>query len=353
MAVSSSTNGADTPFADITHFRSLIGALQYLAITHPDIQFAVTRVAQRMHQPSEHDYHCLKCILRCIFGTLGRGLLVRPGDLELRGFSDSDWANDKNDRKSTSGFLVFLGANLIYWYTKKQPKVSRSSTEAEYRALALLAAETTMDELWKAPMHVALAMKSTYTPDKHQKILKFLNEEEKNEEMANMAGFKRVKIFFGTEFCRSEQAIVMSQRKYALELISEDGLSGGRPSATPLECNIKLTSVEFIQDTVDEFFTDVNKYQRLIGKLLYLINTWTDIAFSSIYAEANTFSLECNIKSGKAQLTGFCDADWVACPNSRRPGTCYLLKYGKSLIVWKSKKKNTVSRSLQKQNTEV
>ncbi|WP_353802598.1 Ty1/Copia family ribonuclease HI, partial [Acinetobacter baumannii] len=46
------------------------------------------------------------------------------------------------DRKSTSGFLVFLGPNLISWYTKKQPKVSRSSTEAEYRALALLAAET-------------------------------------------------------------------------------------------------------------------------------------------------------------------------------------------------------------------
>ncbi|XP_069151435.1 uncharacterized mitochondrial protein AtMg00810-like [Solanum lycopersicum] len=67
MAVSSSTNGADTPFADITHFRSLIGALQY------------------------------------IFGTLGRGLLIRPRDLEFRGFSDSDWANDKNDRKSTSG----------------------------------------------------------------------------------------------------------------------------------------------------------------------------------------------------------------------------------------------------------
>uniref|UniRef100_A0A3Q7GR84 Reverse transcriptase Ty1/copia-type domain-containing protein n=1 Tax=Solanum lycopersicum TaxID=4081 RepID=A0A3Q7GR84_SOLLC len=116
MAVSSSTNGADTPFADITHFRSLIGALQYLAITRPDIQY--------------------------IFGTLGRGLLIRLGDLELRGFSDSDWANDKNDRKSTSGFLIFLGPNLISWCTKKQPKVSRSSTEAEYRALTLLAAET-------------------------------------------------------------------------------------------------------------------------------------------------------------------------------------------------------------------
>uniref|UniRef100_A0A3Q7GER5 Reverse transcriptase Ty1/copia-type domain-containing protein n=1 Tax=Solanum lycopersicum TaxID=4081 RepID=A0A3Q7GER5_SOLLC len=105
MAVSSSTNGADTPFADIIHFRSLIGALQYLAITRPDIQFAVNRVAQRMHQPSEQDYHCLKRILRYIFGTLGRGLLIRPGDLELRGFSDSDWANDKNDRKSTPGYF--------------------------------------------------------------------------------------------------------------------------------------------------------------------------------------------------------------------------------------------------------
>uniref|UniRef100_A0A3Q7IV06 Reverse transcriptase Ty1/copia-type domain-containing protein n=1 Tax=Solanum lycopersicum TaxID=4081 RepID=A0A3Q7IV06_SOLLC len=114
MAVSSPTNGANNPFADITHFRSLIGALQYLAITRPDIQFAVNRVAQCMHQPS------------LLFGTLGRGLLIRPGDLELRGFSDSNWANDKNDRKSTSGFLIFLGPNRISWCTKKQPKVSRS-----------------------------------------------------------------------------------------------------------------------------------------------------------------------------------------------------------------------------------
>ena len=83
MAVSLSTNGDDTPFADITHFRSLIGALQYLAITRPDIQFAVNRVSQCMHQPSEHDYRSLKRILRYIFGTIGRGLLIRPGDLEL------------------------------------------------------------------------------------------------------------------------------------------------------------------------------------------------------------------------------------------------------------------------------
>ena len=122
MAVSLSTNGDDTPFADITHFRSLIGDLQYLAIIRPDIQFAVNRVGQRMHQLSEHDYHCLKRILRYIFGTLGRGLLIRPGDLELWGFSDSDWANDNNDRKSSSGFLIFLGPNLIYSCAKNNPR---------------------------------------------------------------------------------------------------------------------------------------------------------------------------------------------------------------------------------------
>ena len=75
-----------------------------------------------MHQPSEHDYHCLKHILRYIFGTLGRGLLIRPRDLELRGFSDSDWANDKNDRKSTSGFLVFWRLTWSPGVPKNNPR---------------------------------------------------------------------------------------------------------------------------------------------------------------------------------------------------------------------------------------
>uniref|UniRef100_A0A3Q7GWC0 Reverse transcriptase Ty1/copia-type domain-containing protein n=1 Tax=Solanum lycopersicum TaxID=4081 RepID=A0A3Q7GWC0_SOLLC len=92
MTISSSTNGADTPFADITHFRSLIGALQYLAITHPDML------------------------------STDRGLLIRPGDLELRGFFDSDWANDKNDRKSTSGFLFFWGRTLSPGVQKNNPR---------------------------------------------------------------------------------------------------------------------------------------------------------------------------------------------------------------------------------------
>uniref|UniRef100_A0A3Q7FNF9 GAG-pre-integrase domain-containing protein n=1 Tax=Solanum lycopersicum TaxID=4081 RepID=A0A3Q7FNF9_SOLLC len=178
---------------------------------------------------------------------------------------------------------------------------------------------------------------------------------------------RELRYFLGIEFCRSEQGIVMNQRKYALELISETGLSGARPSLTPLETNMKLTSADYMQDVHDELFTDINKYQRLIGKLLYLTNIRPDIAFSvqclSQFMQKPTLShwnatlkvvkyvktapgLGILMSSDKqAQLTNFCDADWAACPNTRRSVTGYLLKYGKSLIAWKSKKQNTVSRS--------
>ncbi|MDV3143949.1 MAG: reverse transcriptase domain-containing protein, partial [Candidatus Phytoplasma australasiaticum] len=88
-----------------------------------------------------------------------------------------------------------------------------------------------------------------------------------------------LKYFLGIEFSRSAQGIFMSQRKYALELVSEAGLAGVKPATTPLECNMKLTSADFPTDANDELFPDVSKYQRMIGKLLYLTNTRPDIAF--------------------------------------------------------------------------
>ena len=83
----------------------------------------------------------MKQILRYLKGSSRRGLLFQKGNLELSIYSDSYWANDKDDRCSTTGYLLFLGQNLISWCTKKQTRVSRSSTEAEYRAMAAGVAE--------------------------------------------------------------------------------------------------------------------------------------------------------------------------------------------------------------------
>jgi Reverse transcriptase (RNA-dependent DNA polymerase) len=109
--------------------RNIIGALQYATISRPDIAFAVNRVSQFMHNPSELHWVAVKRILRYLNGSLDHGLRICAStDNKLYGFSDSDWAGCPDDRKSTTGYLIFLGPNLISWCSKKQPTVARSST---------------------------------------------------------------------------------------------------------------------------------------------------------------------------------------------------------------------------------
>jgi hypothetical protein len=84
----------------------------------------------------------VKRILRYLQSTLTHGLTFKPSsNLALHVYCDADWAGCPNDRRFTTGFAVFLGLNLISWSSKKQPTVSRSSTEAEYRSLAVTASE--------------------------------------------------------------------------------------------------------------------------------------------------------------------------------------------------------------------
>ncbi|WVZ63510.1 hypothetical protein U9M48_013135 [Paspalum notatum var. saurae] len=97
-----------------------------------------------MHDPREHHLAALKRILRYIRGTLHLGFFLRPSTVaDLVVYSDADWAGCPNTRKSTSGYAVFLGDNLISWSSKRQNVVSRSSAEAEYRAVANAVAEAT------------------------------------------------------------------------------------------------------------------------------------------------------------------------------------------------------------------
>ena len=136
----SATTGA--PVQDPSDFRSLAGALQYLTFTRPDIAYAVQQVCLHMHDPRETHLAALKRILRYVRGTLHLGLVLRPCQQEdLVVYSDADWAGCPDTRKSTSGYAVFLGDNLISWSSKRQNTVSRSSAEAEYRAIANAIAE--------------------------------------------------------------------------------------------------------------------------------------------------------------------------------------------------------------------
>jgi hypothetical protein len=99
---------------DATRYRSIVGALQYLTLTHPDISFAVNKVCQYLHSPTSVHWMAVKRILRFLKHTMDSAFLIwRSQSTLVSAFSDVDWAGCTDDRKSTSGFVVFLGPNLI------------------------------------------------------------------------------------------------------------------------------------------------------------------------------------------------------------------------------------------------
>ena len=128
---------AGPPVDDPTAYRSLTGALQYLTFTRPDIAYAVQQICLHMHDPRETHLTAAKRILRYLQGTISYGLIIpRSAPTQLVVYTDADWAGCPDTRRSTSGYAVFLGGSLISWSSKRQPTVSRSSAEAEYRAVA-------------------------------------------------------------------------------------------------------------------------------------------------------------------------------------------------------------------------
>jgi len=123
-------------------YRRIVGKLNFLTHTRPDLAFAVQHLSQFMQQPRQPHYHAVQHVLRYLQGQPDLGILLNnTATYTLEAYCDSDWAACSHSRKSVSGYVVFFGNSLISWKSKKQGVVSLSSAEAEYRSLRRLVAE--------------------------------------------------------------------------------------------------------------------------------------------------------------------------------------------------------------------
>jgi transposase InsO family protein len=145
---------------DPSVYRRLIGRLMYLTMTRPDIVFSVHKLSQFMKSPQDPHLKAAQHILQYIKGAPSQGLLyASTSDLHIKAFSDSDWAGCPDTRRSTTGYCVFLRSSLVSWRSKKQNTVSRSSAEAEYRAMAA----TVCEVIWMKALLTDLQISQSQT----------------------------------------------------------------------------------------------------------------------------------------------------------------------------------------------
>nr|XP_016449306.1 PREDICTED: uncharacterized mitochondrial protein AtMg00810-like [Nicotiana tabacum] len=143
-----------------------------------------------------------------------------------------------------------------------------------------------------------------------------------------------LRYFLGIEFARSSEGIIMSQRKYTLEMISEAGLSGSRPKESLMEQHLKLTSAEFDEliktESSDECFSQfvhapkMSHYEEALHVVRYVKNQPGLGLLMS--------------RTGVEEIVAYCDSGWALCPTSRKLVTGFCIKLGASLISWKEKK---------------
>ncbi|GMJ03309.1 cysteine-rich RLK (RECEPTOR-like protein kinase) 8 [Hibiscus trionum] len=133
------------PVKDASQYRRLIGRLLYLTITRPYISYHVLVLSQFMQDPRIPHMNAANRVLCYLKRAHGQGIFL-PTDspLNIIAYFESDWASCPTTRRSTTGYMIFLGHSLISWKSKKQTVVSRSSAEAEYMTMA----NTTSELLW-------------------------------------------------------------------------------------------------------------------------------------------------------------------------------------------------------------
>uniref|UniRef100_A0A2N9I636 Integrase catalytic domain-containing protein n=1 Tax=Fagus sylvatica TaxID=28930 RepID=A0A2N9I636_FAGSY len=170
-----------------------------------------------------------------------------------------------------------------------------------------------------------------------------------------------LRYFLGIEVARSKEGIFVSQRKYVLDLLVETGMLACKPIDTPIEQNHRLG------EDVDDTPVDRERYQKLVGKLIYLSHTRPDIAFAvSVVSQFMHAPCEKHMeavyrilrylksapgkglmlyKNGHLEVEGYTDADWAGSITDRRSTSGYCTFVGGNLVTWRSKKQSVVARS--------
>jgi hypothetical protein len=124
---------------DATMYKKMIGCLMYLLATRPDMTYSVCLAARYMERPTELHVAAVKRIMRYLKATVSFGIMYKSkaeANLTMQGWTDSDYAGDYDDRKSTSGYVFTMGSSAVSWSSKKQPIVTLSTTEAEFVSAA-------------------------------------------------------------------------------------------------------------------------------------------------------------------------------------------------------------------------
>jgi hypothetical protein len=176
-----------------------------------------------------------------------------------------------------------------------------------------------------------------------------------------MKSLGQLKYFLGIEVARSAQGISLSQRKYVIDLLTETGMLACKPASTPMETNHKLKIFPH------QVPTDIGRYQRLVGRLIYLTHTRPDIAYaisvvSQFMHAPNEEHMDAVnriirylkgapgkgllfLKTGVSSIIGYTDADWAGDQTTRKSTSGYFTFVEGNLVTWRSKKQKVVARS--------